>query len=108
MARADAGDAEARIRGVIDAAKALDVPISSFHFGSGYTSIGKKRYVFTWNRAKFPEPKALTRAFADAHMKVVANVKPCLLDDHPRYIDVAAAGGFIAARHDHAPLHARI
>ena len=89
---------------MIDAAKALDVPISSFHFGSGYTSIGRKRYVFTWNRAKFPEPKALTRAFADAGMKVVANVKPCLLDDHPRYGEVAAAGGFIAGGDDHAPL----
>ncbi len=66
MALADAPDAQARIQGVIDAAKALDLPISSFHFGSGYTSIGRKRYVFTWNRAKFPEPKALTRAFADA------------------------------------------
>ena len=104
MALADAPDAQARIEGVIDAAKALDVPISSFHFGSGYTSIGGKRYVFTWNRAKFPEPKALTRAFADAGMKVVANVKPCLLDDHPRYGEVAAAGGFIAGGDDHAPL----
>ena len=96
MALADAPDAQAQIQGVIDAAKALDVPISSFHFGSGYTSIGKKRYVFTWNRAKFPEPTALMRAFADAGMKVVANVKPCLLDDHPRYAEVAATGGFIA------------
>jgi alpha-glucosidase len=104
MALADAPDAQSQIQGVIDAAKALDAPISSFHFGSGYTSIGKKRYVFTWNHAKFPEPKALTRAFADAHMKVVANVKPCLLDDHPRYGEVAAAGGFIAGGDDHAPL----
>ena len=104
MALADAPDAQSQIQGVIDAAKALDAPISSFHFGSGYTSIGKKRYVFTWNHAKFPEPKALTRAFADAHMKVVANVKPCLLDNHPRYGEVAAAGGFIAGGDDHAPL----
>ena len=104
MALADAPDAEARIRGVIDAAKALDIPISSFHFGSGYTSIGTKRYVFTWNRTKFPEPKALTRAFADADIKVVANVKPCLLGDHPHYGEVAAAGGFIAGGDDHAPL----
>ena len=104
MALADAPDAQAQIQGVIDAAKALDVPISSFHFGSGYTSIGKKRYVFTWNRAKFPEPTALMRAFADAGMKVVANVKPCLLDDHPRYSEVAATGGFIAGGEHRAPL----
>jgi alpha-glucosidase len=104
MALADAPDAQARIKGVIDAAKALDAPISSFHFGSGYTSIGKKRYVFTWNREKFPEPKELMRAFHDAGVKVVANLKPCLLDDHPRYREVAAAGGFIAGGDDHAPL----
>jgi alpha-glucosidase len=104
MALADAPDAQAQIQGVIDAAKALDVPISSFHFGSGYTSIAGKRYVFTWNRAKFPNPKALTRAFADARIKVVANVKPCLLDDHPLYGEVAAAGGFVAGGDDHAPL----
>ena len=53
MALADAADAQARIEGVIDAAKAHDVPVSAFHFGSGYTSIGQKRYVFTWNRDKF-------------------------------------------------------
>ena len=104
MALADAPDAQAQIQGVIDAAKAHDVPISAFHFGSGYTSIGKKRYVFTWNRAKFPDPQALMRAFADAGIKVVANVKPCLIDDHPLYGEVAAEGGFIAGRDDHAPL----
>ena len=48
--------------------------------GSGYTSIGPKRYVFTWNRAKFPEPKALMQRFHTAGMKVVANLKPCLLN----------------------------
>jgi alpha-glucosidase len=68
---------------VIDAAKALEVPISPFHFGSGYTSIGGKRYVFAWNREKFPEPKALMRAFADAGMKVVANVKRVCLTTIP-------------------------
>ena len=44
------------------------------------------------------------RAFADAGMKVVANVKPCLLDDHPRYGEVAAEGCFIAGGADRAPL----
>ena len=104
MALADAPDAQAQIKGVIDAAKAHDVPISAFHFGSGYTSIGKKRYVFTWNRAKFPQPKALMRAFADAQIKVVANIKPCLLEDHPLYGEVAAQRGFIAGGGDREPL----
>jgi alpha-glucosidase len=56
MALADAPDAQIRIRGVIEAAHQFETPISAFHFGSGYTSIGKKRYVFTWNKTKFPQP----------------------------------------------------
>ena len=36
------------------------IPLSAFHFGSGYTSRGKRRYVFTWNRDKFPDPKGAT------------------------------------------------
>ena len=45
----------------LDRAVRHDIPLSAFHFGSGYTSIGKRRYVFTWNRAKFPEPRAAMR-----------------------------------------------
>ena len=104
MGLADAPDAQAQIRGVIEKAKEHEIPLSAFHFGSGYTSIGPKRYVFTWNFSKFPEPKALMRDFAEAGVKVVANVKPCLLDDHPQYRDVAARGGFIAGAAAEAPL----
>jgi alpha-glucosidase len=104
MALADAPDAQARIRGVIEQAREHDIPLSAFHFGSGYTTIGKKRYVFNWNFSKFPDPKALMREFAEAGVRVVANVKPCLLDDHPQYREVAARGGFIAGEADSAPL----
>ena len=93
MAIADAPDAQAQIAAFIDRCGAEDVPISAFHFGSGYTSIGPKRYVFHWNRAKFPEPEALIQRFHDAGMRVVANIKPCLLDDHPQY--GAATPGFV-------------
>ena len=44
------------------AARARHSDVSAFHFGSGYTSIGKRRYVFTWNRDKFPDPHARDRA----------------------------------------------
>ncbi len=75
-------------------AKRLQFPLSSFHFGSGYTSRGKRRYVFTWNRDKFPDPAGLLQAFRDAGVRTVANIKPCLLDDHPAFPAIAAAGGF--------------
>jgi alpha-glucosidase len=95
MAIADLPDAQARMNDFIDRCAAEDIPISAFHFGSGYTSIGPKRYVFNWNRQKFPDPEALLRRFHAAGMKLVANLKPCLLDDHPAYDEVAARGAFV-------------
>ncbi|HEY2617085.1 MAG TPA: glycoside hydrolase family 31 protein [Acetobacteraceae bacterium] len=95
MAIADAPDAQARMQAFIERCRAEDVPVSSFHMGSGYTSIEGKRYVFNWNRAKFPEPDALMRRFHAAGMKVVANLKPCLLNDHPRYAEVQLARAFV-------------
>ena len=57
MSLADAPDAQARLAEFADRATEHDIPLSAFHFGSGYTSIGKRRYVFTWNREKFPDPR---------------------------------------------------
>lgn len=99
MAIADVPDAQARMEDFIDRCAAEDVPVSAFHFGSGYTSIGPKRYVFNWNHAKFPDPEGLLRRFHVAGMHVVANLKPCLLDDHPHYQEAAESGAFV---HDSA------
>ena len=95
MGLADAPDAQARLDSFIDRLAQEEIPCSSFHYGSGYSSRGKRRYVFTWNQDKFPDPKALNAKFQNAGMRLVANVKPCLLDDHPAYAQVLAAGGFI-------------
>ncbi len=95
MNLADAPDAQAQMSGFIDQAAATGVPISSFHYGSGYSSRGKRRYVFTWNDSKFPDPKTLNAKFHAHGMNLVANIKPCLLDDHPDYGFVQSQGGFI-------------
>jgi Alpha-glucosidases, family 31 of glycosyl hydrolases len=79
------------------------VPCSAFHFGSGYTSIGKRRYVFTWNRDKFPQPREAIDGFVRAGLRTVVNLKPCLLDDHPAYADVAARGAFVRDAQDGTP-----
>ncbi|MBV1701867.1 MAG: glycoside hydrolase family 31 protein [Hyphomicrobiales bacterium] len=84
MTIADAPDADARIADFIARTKAHDIPCDSFHFGSGYTSIGKRRYVFNWNYEKFPNPGATMASLKAAGMMPVTNIKPCLLDDHPR------------------------
>lgn len=95
MGLADAPDAQQQLETFIARIDAEGIPCSAFHYGSGYSSRGKRRYVFTWNHDKFPDPKALNQRFHDAGMQVVANIKPCLLDDHPAYAEVAAVQGFV-------------
>jgi alpha-glucosidase len=85
MGLADAPDAQHQLDLFIDECARQRIPISSFHYGSGYSSRGKQRYVFTWNRDKFPDPQAINRKFQQHGMRLVANIKPCLLDDHPAY-----------------------
>ena len=95
MDLADAPDAQQQLNTFIDTAVAQGVPVSSFHYGSGYSSCGKRRYVFTWNHSKFPDPKSLNAKFHSSGMRLVANLKPCLLDDHPAYDEVKQLGGFV-------------
>lgn len=95
MGLADSPDAQQQLDRFIDECVSRQVPISSFHYGSGYSSRGKQRYVFTWNRSKFPDPEKVNAKFQAAGMRLVANIKPCLLDDHPAYAMLAAQHAFI-------------
>jgi alpha-glucosidase len=95
MSLTDAPDAHAQLIGFANKVAEHDVPLSAFHYGSGYTSIGKRRYVFTWNRDKFPEPRAAIDKFRQQNIRTVVNLKPCLLDDHPAYAEVAARQAFV-------------
>lgn len=94
MTIADAPDADARISQFIQDCKTHGIRCDSFHFGSGYTSIGKRRYAFHWNREKFPDPAATMARLEAAGMRPVTNLKPCLLDDHPR-LSEARDGRFL-------------
>ncbi|MEE6076153.1 TIM-barrel domain-containing protein [Avibacterium paragallinarum] len=91
----DAPDAQEQLKNFVDLCRTYNIPCDSFQLSSGYTSINNKRYVFNWNHDKFPNPKAMTAYFQQAGMQLAANIKPCLLQDHPRYEEVAEAGLFI-------------
>jgi alpha-glucosidase len=95
MTYTDAPDAAAQMGGFLEKLAEHDIGCTSFHLSSGYTSIGDKRYVFHWNRDKFPDPKAFVSSYADAGVELVPNIKPALLRSHPRYDEVAAAGYFV-------------
>ncbi|MBR0722368.1 TIM-barrel domain-containing protein [Bradyrhizobium manausense] len=94
MAIADAPDADRRVTDFIADCRRHAIRCDSFHFGSGYTSIGSRRYVFNWNYDKFPDPSATMTRLVEAGMQPVTNIKPCLLDDHPR-LDEAIDSGIL-------------
>ena len=96
MSYTDAPDAQAQMAKFLEGLKTHDIPCSSFHLSSGYTSIGARRYVFHWNREKFPDPKGFAASYEAAGVKLCANIKPCLLDDHPLFEEARAKGLFIA------------
>lgn len=91
----DAPDAQNQLMNFIRLCDEHAIPCDSFQLSSGYTSINGKRYVFNWNYDKVPQPKVMSQAFHDAGLKLAANIKPCLLQDHPRYAEVAEKGLFI-------------
>jgi alpha-glucosidase len=95
MAYTDAPDAAVQMAKFLEDLKTHDIPCSSFHLSSGYTSIGDKRYVFHWNRDKFPDPAAFVSSYAAAGVKLIANIKPALLHDHPEFEAAKAKGLFL-------------
>ncbi|KAA8668812.1 glycoside hydrolase family 31 protein [Pantoea dispersa] len=99
----DAPDAQNQLMNFIRLCEEHAIPCDSFQLSSGYTSINNKRYVFNWNYDKVPQPEAMSEAFHDAGLRLAANIKPCLLQDHPRYEEVAAQGLFIRDSEEDVP-----
>ena len=105
MQYTDAPDATGRLAGFLDLVAKYGIPCRSFHMSSGYTLIGGKRYVFTWDAGRFPDPKALAARFAEAGIRLIANIKPAMLLDHPRFAEVEAFQGFVRDGEDPARPH---
>ncbi|KVU22477.1 alpha-glucosidase [Burkholderia ubonensis] len=98
MSYTDAPDAQERMGEFLARCGEHDILCDSFHLSSGYTSIGPKRYVFNWNRDKFPDVDGFVRRYLDHGVRLCANIKPCLLQDHPAFDEAAEAGLLIEAR----------
>jgi alpha-glucosidase len=95
MSYTDAADAQVRMNEFLAKCAEHDILCSSFHLSSGYTSIGTKRYVFNWNRDKFPDPAGFVSHYAEHSVRLAPNIKPALLADHPQYEHCAREGYFI-------------
>jgi alpha-glucosidase (family GH31 glycosyl hydrolase) len=77
--------------------KTYDIPCSAFQMSSGYTvaeTEPKVRNVFTWNRHRFPDPNGFVAKYHAEGIRIVANVKPYILANHPEYESLVAAGAF--------------
>ncbi|BCQ29390.1 DUF4968 domain-containing protein (plasmid) [Caballeronia sp. NK8] len=98
MSYTDAPDAQRRMAEFIERCREHDILCDSFHLSSGYTSIGGKRYVFNWNRDKFPDIDGFVASYLREGVRLCPNIKPCLLQDHPLFESVADAGLLIEAR----------
>lgn len=96
MTYTDAPDAAVQMQTFLDKIEEHDIGCTSFHLSSGYTSIGDKRYVFNWNRDKFPDPAAFVAGYDKAGVRLVPNIKPAMLVDHPLVEEAKAAGILIA------------
>ncbi len=96
MSYTDAADAQARMNEFLAKCAEHDILCGSFHLSSGYTSIGTKRYVFNWNREKFPDPTGFVAHYGQYGVRLVPNIKPALLADHPLYAHCAREGFFIS------------
>jgi alpha-glucosidase (family GH31 glycosyl hydrolase) len=74
-----------------------DMPCSAFQMSSGYTvaeTEPKTRNVMTWNRHRFPDPRAFTRECHEHGVRLLANVKPYVLANHPNYPELEKTGAF--------------
>jgi alpha-glucosidase len=95
MSYTDAPDAQVQLSKFLDLCEEHDVLCDSFQLSSGYTSIDDKRYVFNWNHSKFPSPKEMVENFHDKGLRLCANIKPCLLNDHPLFRELKERKMFI-------------
>ncbi|PVH76098.1 glycoside hydrolase family 31 protein [Cadophora sp. DSE1049] len=75
--------------------KKHDIPCSAFQMSSGYTvaeTEPKTRNVFTWNHHRFPDPEGFVAKYHEEGIRIIANVKPYVLANHPEYSNLVSSG----------------
>lgn len=95
MAYTDAPKSQEKMNEFLDKLNETDLSCSGFYLSSGYTSIGNQRFVFNWNKDKFPDPKKFISNFSKDGIEIIPNIKPAFLDNHPLYKQIADKGWFI-------------
>lgn len=70
---------------VIQKHRDYEMYIDNFKLASGYSSgeIDNLRYVFNWNKKRFPDPDAFFNKMNELNINVIVNLKPGILKSHP-------------------------
>ncbi len=80
----------------VDTCKKNNIPCDGFFLSSGYTSgDNQKRYVFNWNKKRFPKPKVFIEELKKRGVLLAPNVKPGLLNTHPLTSEFQQKNAFI-------------
>jgi alpha-glucosidase len=96
MLYTDAENAQEALNEFITDCEKHQIPCDMFHLSSGYGSgADGKRYVFNWNFEKISDPHKMVDDFHQSGIHLMANIKPCLLESHPLFDEVAKFDGFI-------------
>ncbi len=90
-------DCDQEIYRVIEKHRKENIPIDNFWLASGYSS-GEQdnlRYVFNWNRRRFPDPAEFLSKMNGMGINVIPNLKPGILKNHPYLADFEKNDVFI-------------
>lgn len=98
-------DADQAVLGFLDRCREEGIPCDGFFLSSGYsTGHDGKRYVFNWNKDRFPDPKKFVASVADKGAALVPNVKPGMLSTHPHYEKFSGASAYIRDEKGGSPI----
>ncbi|CUA68775.1 hypothetical protein RSOLAG22IIIB_03635 [Rhizoctonia solani] len=78
-------------------------PIDALHLSTGWCQNPEtdNRHYFVWNRQRYPDPRALGTALEqEMNIRIIVNIKPWLLDDHPLYEEALKGESYVRAAED--------
>lgn len=88
--------ADEAILNFIDTCKKNGIPCDGFFLSSGYTSGDDgKRYVFNWNKKRFPDPQKFVDELKKRGALLAPNIKPGVLLTNPLIPEFEANDAFI-------------
>ncbi|CAE6422966.1 unnamed protein product [Rhizoctonia solani] len=78
-------------------------PVDALHLSSGWCQHPENgnRHYFVWNRQRYPDPRTLGTALEEEMgIRLIVNIKPWLLNDHPLYEEALKGDSYVRAAKD--------